>query len=96
MRPAQYTEMSPFLQCDLKVADHDVPYYLKVDIKGSDLLCVRALHWFDSRSRYIFAEAQVSASRAAYAALFGELAELWALGYPRFKFVDQSRNADQT
>src|SRR5215470_13716143 len=38
------------------LAEHGIPYYLKIDIEGSDLLCVRALCSFASRPKYVSIE----------------------------------------
>lgn len=69
-----------------------MPYYLKVDIEGLDMVCVRALHRFDERPAYVSLESNVSVGGARYADVFDELAHLWALGYRRFKYVDQRRH----
>jgi FkbM family methyltransferase len=71
--------------------EHGIPHYLKIDIEGYDMLCVRALRHFDERPRYISVESSVSAFRAPADAIFDEVAELWTLGYRRFRYVDQHR-----
>jgi FkbM family methyltransferase len=67
--------------------EHGVPYYLKIDIEGSDTLCLRALHAFEARPRYISLE--IMREHA-----YEDLVELAALGYTRFKLVNQGLNAD--
>jgi hypothetical protein len=69
--------------------DHGVPYYLKIDIEGLDLVALRALHEFRDRPRFVSIESNVSSSNATFERVFGEFADLWSLGYRRFQFVNQ-------
>ncbi|MBE2317974.1 FkbM family methyltransferase [Solirubrobacter sp. CPCC 204708] len=84
----------PAVRFDELLADVGIPYYLKIDIEGLDMLCVRALHRFDDRPAYVSLESKVSVGGASYADAFDELAHLWALGYRRFKYVDQRRHPE--
>jgi FkbM family methyltransferase len=70
-----------------------VPYYLKVDIEGMDLACVRALRHFDERPIYVSIESSVTSAETAWGFdnVFAELAELWTLGYRAFNYVNQMR-----
>lgn len=68
-----------------------MPYYLKVDIEGYDMLCVRGLREFQDRPAFVSIESRVSVNEAAARAVLDELAELWKLGYRAFRYVDQSR-----
>jgi FkbM family methyltransferase len=62
------------------LSDHGVPHYCKVDIEGSDYLCLDALSR-DHRPPFISVEVG-----------FGPMLERLAdLGYDRFKVIDQSR-----
>ena len=72
-----------------------VPRYLKIDIEGFDMLCVTALHQFTDRPDYVSLESAVSGTVAPAADVFDELAQLWALGYRRFQYVDQLRHAER-
>lgn len=72
------------------LAEFGVPHYLKVDIEGSDMLCVRALHETDERPDYLSIESRVSAAGPSIVPIIDEFAELWALGYRGFKFVNQA------
>jgi FkbM family methyltransferase len=67
-----------------------IPRYLKIDIEGLDMLCVRALHAFDERPEFISVESAVSSLDAPLKNVFDELAELWALGYRKFAYVNQN------
>ena len=71
------------------LAEHGVPYFLKVDIEGMDMLPIRALHESPERPRYISVESNVTSSEATFDRVFDELAELWSLGYRAFKYVNQ-------
>lgn len=72
--------------------DHGVPYYLKVDIEGADLLCFEDLAEFEARPRYV----SIESPRTSFERLFDQLALLWRLGYRRFKIIPQHQVARQT
>jgi len=76
------------------LAETGVPYYLKVDIEGYDMLCVRALRAFDRRPSYFSIESNVTSNHAPFELVFDELAELWTLGYRAFKYVNQRANPE--
>lgn len=59
-----------------------IPYYLKIDIEGSDGLCVQGLAGFKDRPRYISWE-------ATYPAGIDQLRAARDLGYTRFKIIRQ-------
>jgi FkbM family methyltransferase len=61
-----------------------VPYYLKIDIEGADVLCLEDLMNEEDRPNFISIERQ-----PFLADQLKELALLKALGYTRFKIVDQ-------
>ena len=61
-----------------------VPYYLKIDIEGADVLCLEDLMKEEDRPNFISIERQPFLSDQ-----LKELALLKALGYTRFKIVDQ-------
>jgi len=62
-----------------------VPYYLKVDIEGADLLCLKALAEFNDRPKYVSIEAEVD----VLSGIRHEIAALSGLGYAKFKIVRQ-------
>jgi FkbM family methyltransferase len=62
-----------------------IPYYLKIDIEGADLLCLEDLMKSQDRPKFISIERQPFLSDQ-----LKELALLKALGYSRFKVVDQA------
>lgn len=69
---------------------HGIPYYLKVDIEGADLLCLRALGSFSDRPKYVSIEMP---NRHDWEALsqhhYEDLCHLFLLGYRGFKIIDQ-------
>src|SRR5262249_3619421 len=64
---------------------HGIPYYLKVDIEGSDLLCLRALSAFTSKPKYL----SIETATRRWADVLGEFSTFRSLGYSRFKLVQQ-------
>jgi FkbM family methyltransferase len=69
------------LPFDQVIKEYGVPYYLKIDIEGADLLCVRALRSSSSRPRYISLEA----TKTSFDGLLEEFSLLKELGYSKFK-----------
>jgi FkbM family methyltransferase len=82
----------PGIRFEDLLSEIGIPHYLKVDIEGLDMLCVRALRHFHEKPDFVSIESAVSSSVAEHNAVFDELAELWALGYRRFSYVDQAAN----
>lgn len=70
-----------------------VPYYLKVDIQGMDLMCAKALRAFEDRPPFLSIESTITSAEPVLGLdkIFDELAELWTLGYRRFQYVNQMR-----
>ena len=66
---------------------HGMPYYAKIDIEGSDRLCLEALLNFEDRPRYVSLESDKVSLRA----LEHEFDLLEQLGYSRFKIVAQHK-----
>jgi len=67
---------------------HEMPYYLKIDIEGADVLCLEALAGFDEKPKYLSMEAGLN----GFDQTFTELSLLWRLGYREFKVVNQGLN----
>jgi FkbM family methyltransferase len=86
----RYVEV-PTLSFEELLLKHGVPYYLKIDIEGMDMLPVRALRGVRERPQYLSIESDVSSSHATRDRVDAEFAELWALGYRRFQFVNQRK-----
>jgi FkbM family methyltransferase len=67
---------------------HGIPYYLKIDIEGADILCIKALHHFTERPQFVSFEAEL----VGFESTFEALSHLYVLGYRRFKIVNQAIN----
>lgn len=70
---------------------YGIPYYLKIDIEGSDDLCLRALCSESVRPMFVSIETSI----LSFDALFEQIVLLRSLGYRRFKIVQQ-RNIART
>lgn len=70
---------------------HGIPYYLKIDIEGTDLLCLEALKSFASKPTHV----SIESTKTSFRRLRGEFALLKALGYSKFKVVPQHTVAAQ-
>jgi len=81
----------PAVTFDGLLERYGIPYYLKIDIEGSDLLCVRSLHRFTERPKYISLETPL----LSFEKTFEALSHLFVLGYRRFKVVNQALNYRQ-
>jgi len=64
------------------------PYYIKIDVEGMDLSCLRSLSRSACRPRYISIESSVSSPADRWSE---ELTLFQDMGYDTFKFVDQAR-----
>jgi len=73
------------LRFDRILREFGVPYYLKIDIEGADVLCLEGLLRVSARPTHLSLES----SKTSWAALVAEFARLRALGYGRFKVVSQ-------
>lgn len=70
---------------------YGMPYYLKIDIEGADILCIKALHHFAQRPKYVSFETEL----VNFDSTFEALSHLYVLGYRRFKIVNQIINHKQ-
>ena len=65
---------------------HGVPHYMKIDIEGSDMVCVNALTLFRERPDYISLESD----KTSFANIKREIDAFADLGYDSFQVVEQS------
>jgi len=65
---------------------YGVPYYLKIDIEGADLLCLEGLLEKLDRPEFVSIESE----KRSWRALLHEFEVLRSAGYCRFKIVDQT------
>ena len=63
---------------------------MKIDIEGADIGCIRALRGYQDRPKYVSFECPLD----RFENTFEGLAELWTIGYRRFKLVNQGRHID--
>ncbi|MGH7791057.1 MAG: FkbM family methyltransferase, partial [Thermodesulfobacteriota bacterium] len=68
------------------IEEHGVPYYMKVDIEGCDMVCINALRKFRERPDYISFESD----KTSFSNIKHEIALLSYLGYSKFQAVEQS------
>jgi FkbM family methyltransferase len=78
-----------FAQC---LMEFGIPHYLKVDIEGADLICIRALLNFEQKPDYVSVESETE----VFAKLVAELDMLTQLGYTKFKAVQQAGISSQS
>lgn len=71
--------------------DYGVPYYMKVDIEGSDLLCLEGLRAMPTRPRYL----SIESNKLSLENVRQEIDLMAELGYRDFKVVAQHRVTDQ-
>ena len=64
---------------------YGVPYYLKIDIEGADLLCVKAFVGEREKPKFI----SIESNKRCWQGLLDEFELLKQLGYKRFKLIDQ-------
>jgi FkbM family methyltransferase len=65
---------------------HGIPHYLKIDIEGCDLVCVKALQAFDERPNYL----SIESDKTSFRKVREEIDLLANLGYKHFQAVEQS------
>ncbi|WP_392530600.1 FkbM family methyltransferase [Nostoc sp. C117] len=63
-----------------------IPYYLKVDIEGTEILCVNALRQFDEKPQFI----SIESTKTSWDTWLNELAVFKELGYQKFKAINQA------
>lgn len=68
------------------IHEHGMPHYLKIDIEGSDDVCLQALRDFDQRPAYVSWESE----KKRFSDLIAEFDLLESLGYDRFAVVQQA------
>ncbi len=69
------------------LAEHGIPYYLKIDVEGADVLCLEGLLEVSGRPRYVSIESE----KRSWQALLHEFELFTKLGYTKFKIVDQEQ-----
>jgi FkbM family methyltransferase len=65
--------------------EYGIPYYMKIDIEGADLVCLRALKGFELKPSYVSVESE----KVSFPRLIDEIDLLESLGYNQFLAVQQ-------
>jgi hypothetical protein len=68
------------------IRKYGIPHYMKIDIEGLDMVCVKALEQFNRRPDFISLES----SKTLFADIKREIEVLEKLGYNAFRAVEQS------
>jgi FkbM family methyltransferase len=74
---------------DSILEEFGIPYYLKIDIEGSDILCLRAFRERSSKPKFVSLETEST----SFDDVFDAIALLRTVGYHRFKVVQQDNIA---
>ena len=75
------------ISCKALLRQYGIPYYMKVDIEGADLSCVRALSGEIELPDYV----SIESNKVSWQVLRDEFDLFESLGYNKFKIVDQRR-----
>jgi FkbM family methyltransferase len=82
--PSTDTVRVPAVRFDSLIEKYGVPYFLKIDIEGADMLCLEGL-----RPPDVPQHVSIEADKVSWNGIRREFEVLQALGYRRFKVVAQ-------
>lgn len=68
------------------IQEHGIPHYMKIDIEGQDMVCIRAVKNFQNRPDYVSLESD----KTGFQNVKREIDALVELGYDGFQAVEQS------
>jgi FkbM family methyltransferase len=68
------------------IQERGVPHFMKIDIEGCDMVCIKALRSFSERPDYVSMESD----KTSFANIKREIDALTDLGYDSFQAVEQS------
>ena len=71
-----------FVEC---LKQYGIPYYLKIDIEGMDIVCLESLLYFSEKPDYVSIESE----KIEFSRLRKEIDLLAELGYSSFKAINQ-------
>ena len=77
----------PAVSFNRLLEQYGVPYYLKIDIEGADMLCIHALENAPTRPKFV----SIESNKTSWCELVSEFHALAKLGYTRFKVVNQAK-----
>lgn len=69
------------------LGEHGIPYYLKIDIEGADMLCLEGLVDTADRPKFVSIESE----KRSWGSLLREFEMFKALGYSSFKIINQTQ-----
>jgi FkbM family methyltransferase len=69
------------------IKEHGVPYYMKIDIEGCDMVCLNALKKIQERPDYI----SIESDKTGFSNIRSEIDLLNYLGYDGFQAIEQSK-----
>jgi FkbM family methyltransferase len=82
------------IKLDTLISEYGTPYYMKIDIEGADVLCLRALLKSSIKPTHLSIELLSKNNFATKNVDCLEIiAYLYAIGYRTFQVADQSKNA---
>ncbi len=81
----------PAIDFSVCLQTYGIPYYLKIDIEGMDMACLKALSDFEEKPNYISIESE----KISFKALEKEFELFEKLGYSSFKVVNQASVSSQ-
>ncbi|MDO6434625.1 FkbM family methyltransferase [Flavitalea sp. BT771] len=73
------------VRLDTLIRKFGMPYYMKIDIEGTDLLAIRQLTGLHERPKYLSIESE----KISWQKLLDECSVLKTLGYTNFKIINQ-------
>lgn len=87
----------PAVTIEELVREYGMPYYIKADVQGAELVCLRALLKLEDRPAYVSVSAGSDVLRAgAYEHVREQIELLGKLGYGKFQIVPQHATHSQT
>lgn len=77
----------PIINFSKCIREHGMPYYMKIDIEGADMLCLETLLDFNVVPSFI----SIESSKTSYIDIIQEINLLEQLGYNKFMAIQQDR-----
>lgn len=76
----------PIIDFENCIQEYGIPYYMKIDIEGMDIVCLNALYNFDTKPIYVSIESE----KVSFINIKKEFQIFEDLGYLDFKIVNQA------
>jgi len=68
------------------IMEYGIPYFMKIDIEGADMVCLKILEKFSKKPAYL----SIESDKVFFDKLLQEISQLEKLGYDSFKAVQQA------